>query len=53
MELWVTVMVVAAAMVYAVNRIRQAFQNPCRGCALAKNCEKKRKNRKNIWQCRK
>ena len=56
MQAWVVALVVAGAVVYAGLRIYRALTDEseaCKGCALAKNCKKKRKNRENIWQCRK
>ena len=56
MQTWVVALVIAGAVVYAGLRIYRAltYENEaCKGCALAKNCKKKRKNRENIWQCRK
>jgi hypothetical protein len=50
------IIILVGAVVYAGYRIYQAltYENEaCKGCALAKNCKKKRKNRENIWQCRK
>ena len=51
----VVVLVVAAAAVYAGYWVYRALTDEneaCRGCSLAEKCNKKRKNRKNIWQCR-
>ena len=58
MMMWqtgVVFIVLAVAIGYAGWRIYKAltYENEaCRGCALAEKCTKKRKNRKNIWQCR-
>lgn len=55
-QYWIVVAVLAIAVVYAGYRVYLALTDvneACKGCALAKNCTKKRKNRKNIWQCRK
>ena len=49
-------LVVAATVGYAGYRVYRALTDPneaCKGCALAEKCTKKRKNRENIWQCRK
>ena len=56
MQTWVVALVIAGAVVYAGLRIYRALTDEneaCKGCALAKNCKKKRKNREHIWQCRK
>ena len=55
-QIWVVAVVLAGCLCYAGYRIYRALTDKneaCRGCALAKNCNKKRKNRENIWQCRK
>ncbi len=55
-QIWVVSVVLAVCLCYAGYRIYRALTDrneACRGCALAKNCNKKRKNRENIWQCRK
>ena len=55
-QTWVVALVIAGAVIYAGLRIYRALtavNEACKGCALAKNCKKKRKNRENIWQCRK
>ena len=55
-QTWVVALVIASAVIYAGLRIYRALTDvneACKGCALAKNCKKKRKNRENIWQCRK
>ena len=49
-------LVVAVAVGYAGYRVYRSLTDPneaCKGCALAEKCTKKRKNRENIWQCRK
>jgi hypothetical protein len=55
-QFFAVIIVLAVAIVYAGYRIYRALTDEneaCKGCALAKNCKKKRKNRENIWQCRK
>ena len=55
-QYWIVVAILAIAVGYAGYRVYLALTDvneACKGCALAKNCTKKRKNRKNIWQCRK
>jgi hypothetical protein len=55
-QTWIVVAVLAAAVSYAAFRVYRALTDvneACKGCALAKNCKKKQKNRENIWQCRK
>ena len=54
-QLGVVIVVLLAAVNYAGYRIYNALTDvneACKGCALAEKCTKKRKNRKNIWQCR-
>ena len=53
-QIYVVIVVLAGCVGYAGWRIYQALTDEneaCRGCALAEKCTKKRKNRKNIWQC--
>ena len=55
-QIWVVTVVLACSLAYAGYRIYRVLTDEneaCRGCALAEKCTKKRKNRKNIWQCRK
>ena len=55
-QTWAVAVVLVGAVGYAIWRVYLALTDEpeaCKGCALAKNCKKKRKNRENIWQCRK
>jgi hypothetical protein len=55
-QMYVVIVILALAVGYASYRVYKALtaeNEACQGCALAKNCTQKRKNRKNIWQCRK
>ena len=38
---------------WRIYRVLTDTSEACKGCALAEKCTKKRKNRENIWQCRK
>jgi hypothetical protein len=54
-QICAVLVILAACVGYAGWRIYRALTDEneaCRGCTLAEKCTKKRKNRKNIWQCR-
>ena len=53
-QMCVVIVILALSVGYAIFRVYRALTDEneaCRGCALAKKCTQKRKNRKNIWQC--
>lgn len=55
-QTWAVAAILVGAIGYATWRVYRALTDEleaCKGCALAKNCKKKRKNPENIWQCRK
>lgn len=55
-QTWAVAAILVGAIGYATWRVYQALTDEpeaCKGCVLAKNCKKKRKNPENIWQCRK
>ncbi len=53
-QTWVVIVVLVFAVIYAARRLYITMtyrESACDGCALAKNCAKRQKNRGKICQC--